>query len=194
MLNRQFDHQVLEEIQGRWSPRAFDPERKVSDDDISALLEAARYAPSCFNEQPWMYIIANGGEEKARMVGVLNQSNQEWASKAPALLMVLARQKLAQTGKENRWHMFDAGTSWGYLSLEAQRRGLITHAMGGFSVELAREAFSIPEDVSVMAVVAVGYYGRKEDLSPRNAEREHPQPRKPIDDIIFRGRPKGADS
>ncbi len=185
MLNREFDYQVLEEIQGRWSPRAFDPDKKVSDEDLKALLEASRYAPSCFNEQPWMYIVANGGEDHARIVSVLNPSNQEWASKAPALLMVLARQKLAQTGKDNRWHMFDAGTSWGYLSLEAQRRGLITHAMGGFSVERAREAFVIPDDLSVMAVVAVGYYGRKEDLSQRNADREHPQPRKSIGEITF---------
>ena len=185
MQNREFDYQVLEEIQGRWSPRAFDPDRKVAEEDLMALLEAARYAPSCFNEQPWRYIVANGGETHAKIVSTLTSSNQEWASKAPALLMVLSVARLQYNGKDNRWHMFDAGTSWGFLSLEAQRRGLITHAMGGFSVERARELFNIPEDVSVIAVVAVGYYGRKEDLSPRNIEREQPSPRKSIGEIIF---------
>lgn len=187
MINRDFEHQILEEIQVRWSPRAFDPDRKVAEEDLMALLEAARYAPSCFNEQPWRYIVANGGEALGKMVSTLTPANQEWASKAPVLLMVLSRQRLALNDRENRWHMFDAGTSWGFLSLEAQRRGLITHAMGGFSVDRARELFSIPDDMSIMAVIAVGYYGRKEDLNQRDADREHPSPRKSIKEIIFEG-------
>lgn len=185
MENRTFDYEVMEEIQNRWSPRAFNPNKPVDTDDIMALLEAARYAPSCFNEQPWRYIVANGGADHEKIVNVLAETNREWALKAPALIVILSKQTFEHNNKNNRWHLFDAGTSWGYISLEAQRRGLITHAMGGFNVELMREAFDIPLDYSVIAVVAIGYYGNKEDLSLENQERELPSPRKPINEILF---------
>lgn len=186
MENRVFDYDVLPEIRNHWSPRAFDPDRLVAEDDLMALFEAARYAPSCFNEQPWRYIVARTAEERAKLCSVLSASNQEWASKAPVLLLILASQTFSQTGKPNRWHQFDTGTSWGYLTLEAQRRGLITHGMGGFSVDRARETFHIPEEYSIIAAVAVGYYGDKADLSLKDQEREHPSPRKSIAEIIFK--------
>jgi len=184
MENRVFDYEILEEIKNRWSPRAFDPHRDVPDEEIMALLEAARYAPSCFNEQPWRYIVAKGGEDYQKILNILASSNQEWASKAPVLMLILSKQNFSYNNKNNRWHLFDAGTSWGYLSLEAQRRGLITHAMGGFDVVRAREAFNIPDDYSIIAVVAVGYYGKKEDLSPKYLDKEAPSPRKAIEEIL----------
>ena len=185
MENRVFDFEILPEIQNHWSPRAFDPGRPVADNDLLALLEAARYAPSCFNEQPWCYIVAKDELDHQKLCKILSDSNQEWAAKAPVLLLILSRQNFDLTGKINRWHQFDAGTSWGYLTLEAQRRGMITHAMGGFNVDQARQAFEIPEDYTVIAAVAIGYYGKKEDLSPKDQEREHPSPRKSIAEIIF---------
>lgn len=184
--NRDFDYDVLEEIQKRWSPRAFDPQRLVSEEDLMGILEAARFAPSCYNEQPWRYIVARRGEENYnRLASVLTTTNHEWASKASVLMLILSVQNFKKNDKKNRWHLFDAGTSWGFLSLEAQRRGLITHAMAGYSADRARELFEIPEDMSIIAAVAVGYYGNKESLSPKNIEQEKPSPRHSIQDMIY---------
>ena len=184
MENRKFDYDILIEMQERWSPRAFDISRGVADDDLMALLEAARYAPSCFNEQPWRFFIANEPEVRAKMLSVLSENNQKWASKAPVLILLLAKQMFEKSGKANRWHLFDAGTAWGYLSLEAQRRGLITHAMGGFNVAKARETFGISEDYDLIAVVAVGYYGNKADLAPEHLEIEKPGLRKETNELL----------
>lgn len=90
MGNRKFDYDVLKEIQKHWSPRAYDSSRTVSEEDLMAILEAARYAPSCFNEQPWRYIVARNEEEKLKYLPILNAYNAAWASKAPVLLLILA--------------------------------------------------------------------------------------------------------
>ena len=184
MENRKFNHEILIEIQERWSPRAFDIGRGVADEDLMALLEAARYAPSCFNEQPWRFFVAREPEIRAKMLGVLSENNQKWAAKAPILILLLAKQMFDKSGKTNRWHLFDAGTAWGYFGLEAQRRGLITHAMGGFNVAKARETFAIPEDYDLIAVVAVGYYGNKADLAPEHLEKEKPGSRKETEELL----------
>ena len=186
MENRYFDYPVMDDIQKRWSPRAFDPTKTVADEDLYALLEAARYAPSCFNEQPWRFILAKDEGIKEQVLGTLTISNQEWASKAPILMVILSKPLFQQSGKNNRWHQFDAGTAWGFLALEAQRRGLITHAMGGFSVDAMREAFHIPEDISIMAVVAIGYMGQLETLSEKNREKEKPGNRKSIAELLYK--------
>ena len=187
MENRVFDYEVLEEIQKRWSPRAFDSGREVLEEDLMALLEAARYAPSCFNEQPWRFIVGKRGSETYdRINAALTESNREWASNASVLMMILSRQAFGYNQKPNRWHLFDAGTAWGFLSLEAQRRGLITHAMAGYSTEEIRAAFSLPEDLSVIAAVAIGCYGNPERLSPKNQEKEKPSPRISIHEILYR--------
>lgn len=185
MQNRSFKYELLPEIMNHWSPRAYDPERAVADDDVRAMLDAARHAPSCMNEQPWQYIVAGSETDRQKLIEVLGQGNQEWAFRAPLLMLILSRKHFAGNGRENRWHLFDAGTSWGYLQLEAQRRGLITHAMGGFDVDKAREAFAIPDEYSVIAALAIGYYGNPDDLSPKNKEREHPHPRKLIEEMFF---------
>lgn len=185
-MAREFNYDIMPEIKERWSPRAFDS-RKVSRDKIKALLEAARYAPSCFNEQPWRFIIADEEGSLQKMQGILAPSNQVWANKAPVLILVVSKKTFTLNGKDNYWHMFDAGTAWGYFSLEAQRHGLITHAMGGFNREKAREEFHIPEDYSIIAVIAVGYYGQKDGLSQDLQSREHPEDRMEIVNILLNG-------
>lgn len=186
MENRKFDYDVLTEIQEHWSPRAYDSSRIVAEEDLMAILEAARYAPSCFNEQPWRYIIARTEEEKRNYLPILNAYNAAWASKAPVLLLILAKQTFAHNGKQNRFHQFDAGTSWGFLLLEAQRRGIITHAMGGFNVEAARKIYLIPDDMTIIAAVAVGYHGEIDQLDQQFKESEHPSPRLSIDEILYK--------
>jgi len=174
----------MKEIRERWSPRAFS-DQAVSAEDLMALLEAARYAPSCSNEQPWRFVIANDEEKLAKMRAVLNEGNQEWANRAPVLILVAAEKTFLKSGKNNRWNCFDSGTAWGYLSLEAQRRGLITHGMGGFSVEKARETFKIADHYDIIAVIAIGYYGNIDQLSDFNKGRERPNTRKEIDELIL---------
>jgi len=148
-------------------------------------MEAARYAPSCSNEQPWRFLIADSAEKLARMRSLLDEGNQGWANKAPVLLLLTSKKYFEKNGQGNHWQMFDTGTAWGYLSLEAERRGLITHAMGGFDREKARREFSIPEDLEIITVIAVGYYGDKSELSEFNQKREHPQTRKDIDELLL---------
>lgn len=186
MTTRTFDYDILNEMKERWSPRAFDPNRPVAEEDLLGVMEAARYAPSCFNEQPWQFLVTRKGTENhQKLVGVLAENNQEWAARAPVLMLVLSRKHFSRNEKDNRWHLFDAGTSWGYLSLEAQRRGLQTHAMGGFSVSRARETFGIGEEMAVIAAVAMGYYGNKADLSPEQQQKEKPGLRKPVNEMFF---------
>lgn len=186
MENRTFDYEVMDEIQQHWSPRAFDSHRAVPEEELMAILEAARYAPSCFNEQPWRYIVAKTPQQRDKLANILSPSNKLWAEKAPVLLLILSKQSFAKNGKPNRWHQFDAGTSWGYLLLEAQRRGIITHAMAGFNANLARETYAIPEDHTIICAVALGYYGNINDLDPDLQTREHPSPRLSTEEIIYK--------
>jgi nitroreductase len=185
MNERRFGSDIMQEIKERWSPRAFSNE-KISDDDLSAILEAARYAPSCFNEQPWKFIVAEEADELVKMLNILAPQNQEWAKNAAILILVLSKKTFEANGKENYWHMFDAGTTLGYLSLEAQRRGLITHAMGGFSKEKAAEVYNISNEYSILAVVAVGKYGNFDELFDNIKEREQPGTRKELKEIIIK--------
>lgn len=185
MSKRDFNTQILNEISERWSPRAFNSER-IEDEDLMGILEAARYAPSCYNEQPWKFIVAKSDNELEKMRKVLFDGNRVWADKAPVLIMILSKKKFEYNGKDNYWHMFDAGTAWGFMAIEAERRGLITHAMGGFSKERAREIFDIPEDYSIMAVIAVGKYGNVNELPEKLKDMEEPGTRKPIRELIFK--------
>jgi nitroreductase len=184
MENRDFNLEILVDIKERWSPRAFSSD-EISHEDIMGILEAARYAPSCFNEQPWRFIVAEDKEGLQKMNEILFDGNKVWASKAPVLILILSKNSFAHNGKDNYWHMFDAGTAWGYLSLEAQRRGLITHAMGGFSKDKAREVYNISDDYSIITVIAVGKYGNKDDLPDNIKAMEKPATRKPVEDLII---------
>lgn len=183
-MERIFNYEIMPEIKSRWSPRAFDNE-KISKEDVMALIEAARYAPSCFNEQPWRFIVADNHETLTKIRGILAPSNQIWADQAPVLIIILSKKTFARNSKDNYWNMFDAGTAWGYMSLEAQRRGLITHAMGGFSKDKTREEFNISDDYNIITVVAVGKYGNKENLTEELQDREHPETRMEIEELLL---------
>lgn len=183
-MDRVFNHEIMPEIKSRWSPRAFSA-KKVPEEVLMALLEAARYAPSCSNEQPWQFLIADSAEKLVHLRSVLDEGNQKWANNAPVLILVTSRKSFDKSGNLNHWQMFDAGAAWGYLSLEAERRGLITHAMGGFDRDKARRKFSIPDDLEIITVIAVGFYGDKSELSEFNQNREHPQTRKEINQLLL---------
>lgn len=181
-MSRKTIHDLMPEIAGRWSPRAFDPE-PLAEDDIQALLEAASLAPSSSNEQPWRFLLAQKTADLDKMRLVLSEKNRRWAGKAPLLILIAAKKTFSHNNKPNHWHMFDTGTAWGLLSLEAQHRGLVTHAMGGFDRDLAREQFAIDDEYEIITVVAVGRYGNKNELPEDLQARERPNDRMPIEDI-----------
>lgn len=183
-MDRNFRYDIMPEIKERWSPRAFS-KNKISREDIHKILEAARYAPSCFNEQPWRFLIADNEDTLTKMRSILYESNQVWANSAPVLILICSTKTFTQNGKDNYWHMFDAGTAWGFLSLEAQRIGLISHAMGGFSRKAAREAFKITDEVDIIAVVALGKMGDSSLLPEDLKKEEFPNTRREIEDFLL---------
>ena len=183
-MKRQFKYNIMQEIKDRWSPRAFSLE-KIPEKDLQAILEAGSYAPSCFNEQPWRFLVASDEIELNLMHSLLTEKNQLWAKNAPVLILVLAHRYFAYNGKENRWHQFDSGTAWGYLSLEAQKRGLITHGMGGFKRQKTRETLNISKDYEIIAVIAVGKMGNKQDLEDAFKKEEFPNTRRSLRDSVW---------
>jgi nitroreductase len=163
----------------RWSPRAFasDP---LSDREIQTLFEAARWAPSCFNEQPWRFVYATEPEERAKLVSCLVAKNQLWAGRAPLVMFVLARRNFQKTGKENRHAPYDAGAAWMALALQARKLGLYAHAMAGFNLEKAYEVLGASkEEYLVMAAIAVGRKTADSGLPDDLRAMESPNSRKP---------------
>lgn len=183
--HRKAAHDVSPLFLNRWSPRAF-ADRKVEDADLNAVLEAAHWAPSSFNDQPWRFIVAKTDEQLAVFQSFLGDFNKLWANSAPVLI-VLASQTKRDNGDPNGAHAFDTGTAWGYLALQATLKGLITHAIGGFDRDKARELLKVPADYELHAVVALGYKGDKERLPEMLQEREQPSPRKPLSDVVIEG-------
>jgi len=183
-MKRDFAYDILPLIQTRWSPRAFAP-LPLTKDELMPLFEAARYAPSCYNEQPWRFVLASSSEELTAMQELLSESNRLWAKNAGALVLILAQKTFELDGKENPWHMFDAGAAWGYLSLEAEKRGLQTHCMGGFSKKKAQEFYRLGEKYAPIAIVAIGKPGDVSALPHELKEREHPGTREPLASLFY---------
>jgi nitroreductase len=154
-------------IQARWSPRAFDANKPVSHDDLLALLEAARWAASCFNDQPWRFVVFDKNTDAdswQSAFSTLAERNQLWAKNAPVLILSVAMANFNHNDKPNRLAMYDTGAACASLSLQATALGLITHQMGGYDGEKARELFHLPHDCTPMAMIAVGYQAEIETL------------------------------
>jgi nitroreductase len=169
----------------RWSPRAYS-DRKVSDADLYAVLDAAHWAPSSNNDQPWRFIVAKTDEQLELFRGLLNEFNQIWATKAPVLI-VIASDKLRANGDPNGAHHFDSGTAWGYMALQAKLLGMVTHAIGGYDRAKAREALNVPDHYELHAVIALGYQGDKAGLPEALQQREVPNGRRPLQEVVFEG-------
>lgn len=168
------DHPIHPLLSQRWSPRAFSG-RDVGREDLLALFEAARWAPSSGNGQPWSFIAATRADENtfAALVACLDSGNAEWAPRAPVLALAVAR--TVRNGKPAPGGLYDLGLAVMNLALEATQRGLHIHQMGGFSKDAARERFEIPPDHEPVVMIAIGYLGDLSDLdtlSQRNRERE----------------------
>lgn len=184
------DPLIHELLARRRSPRAIDPNRRVSRLAIRTLLEAARVAPSCFNEQPWRFLVFDAQDpealEEAR--SCLSAGNA-WALRAPVLLLSVAAERWSRDGSVNRHAQHDVGLASENLALQATSLGFAVHFMAGFDETRAQTLFEIPVDFTPMAMIAVGYPGNPEDLPPKLREKElSPRRRKPIEEIAFEGR------
>jgi nitroreductase len=186
----QTDFPIHELLRDRWSPRAF-ADRPIEPEKLGSLLEAARWAPSSFNDQPWAFLVAvrENAEEFARMLSVLLAGNAVWARKASALILSAARVNFEHNGRANRHAFHDVGLATANLLTQATALGLVGHAMAGFDVQMARELFAIPEGWEPVAAMALGYPGEAESLPERLREREFaPRSRKPLEEFVFTGR------
>lgn len=183
--NQYYLHELIKQ---RWSPLAFN-NRPIETEKIGSLLEAARWAASCFNEQPWFFIVAtqDDPQEYEKLLSCLVEANQKWAKDAPLLMLSVAKLFFEHNNKPNRHAFHDIGLAVGNLTLQAQSLGLFVHQMGGFDADQARRLYHIPQDYEPVAAMAIGYPGNVSQLDPDLQERQlSPRTRKPLRDFVFR--------
>jgi len=183
------NHPIHDLLRRRWSPRAFS-DRPVELEKLRSLLEAARWAPSSYNEQPWSFIVAikENPAEYERLLSCLVEGNIRWAQHAPVLMLAVARLHFERNGQPNRHAHYDVGQAVAHLTVQATALGLYVHQMAGFHVEKARELFSIPEGYEPMTAIALGYIGEPDALPEKLREREQaPRTRKSLDEFVFTG-------
>lgn len=178
---------VHELIRDRWSPRAFS-DQDVSPDDLAAILDAARWAASSYNEQPWRFIVATKHDPAGyqKLLSLLVPFNQSWAKSAPILILMVAKKTFTHNQQPNRYAVHDAGAALANLSLQATALGLHNHSMAGFDYERARTELNLPDDYEVAAVTALGYVGSPDQLSDDLRQRElETRQRKPLSQLAF---------
>ena len=175
----------------RWSTRAFDLKRPVSREQLFALLEAARWAPSCNGDEPWRYLVWDRGRDPEgfqKAFDCLSENNRKWVKNVPLLMLSCAGSAFGATGKPNRWTQHDTGAASVSLALQATAMGLMAHQMGGFDAEKARAAFAIPADYTPMAMIAIGYQAEPDVLDEETKKKElAPRARKPLAERFFEG-------
>jgi nitroreductase len=183
------DHPVNDVLKNRWSPRAFS-EKPPPPDVLRSLFEAARWAPSSGNEQPWAFLVAtkNDPETHAKLLGTLVEANQIWAKQAPVLGVAIVHTTFAKSGLPNRTAFYDTGAAMADLTAEATSRDLFVHQMAGFDPAKASELFHIPADWEPVAAFVVGYPGDPDSLPEPHLTRErNPRTRKPLNEFVMSG-------
>jgi nitroreductase len=183
------EYPVQELIKNRWSPRAFS-DKLVSPEVLQSLFEAARWAPSSNNEQPWAYIVAtkDSPENFEKSLGALVEFNANWAKKAAVLVIAVAQLAFSKNNAPNRNAQYDVGAASLQLSLEATARGLVVHQMAGFDPETAKEAYDIPQGWEPIAAMAIGYPGDASSLAePYQTREKAPRTRKRIREFVMSG-------
>jgi nitroreductase len=174
-------------LAGRWSPRGFDRAHAIEPQQLTALLEAARWAPSANNSQPWRFIVAQRGEPAFEtLFDLLMRGNQLWAGAASALILVVA-DTTSPSGDANPYALYDTGQAVASLSAQAGHEGLSVHQMGGFDRAAAAQAFGLRDGLEPVVVVAIGRHDAQAQLTEALAERERaPRVRRPIDEMVLR--------
>jgi len=184
------DYPIHDLIRTRWSPRAFS-DKPISDETLRSLFEAARWAPSSSNEQPWAFLVSRKGDgvNHEKMLGTLVEFNQAWAKNAPVLVIAVAELAFAKNGTPNRNALYDTGAAVAHLTTEATSRGLFVHQMAGFDPQKAREAFEIPSGWEPIAAFTIGHPGDPATLPDTLREREQaPRVRKPLSEFVMLGK------
>jgi len=179
--------ELLPAIRSRWSPRAFS-DRPVSPADLRKVFEAARWAPSCYNEQPWRFIVGERNSDTYKKIfSSLVEFNQHWAKKAPVLILGVAKKTFAHNGTPNGFNLFDLGAATGFLTLQAATLGLSTHQMGGYNKDTARESLKIPDDFDLGSVISLGYQGEPASLphEQMRSQETTPRTRKELSEIVL---------
>ena len=182
---RKTNHQIDKTFIDRWSPRALSGEN-ITDEELFTLFEAARWAPSCFNEQPWRFVyIKRDSSNWNRSLDILSATNQLWCKNAAVLICLISKKNFSHNNSPNKNHLSDAGAAWENLALQATINGIVAHSMVGFNPEKARSLFEIPEEYDIVQMIAIGKPADKTVLSEQLQERESPSNRKPLQDLIF---------
>ncbi|HYC44303.1 MAG TPA: nitroreductase family protein [Burkholderiales bacterium] len=180
---------IHELLATRWSPRAYDVDRPVPREALAALLEAARWAPSCNGDQPYRYLVwdkSRDPEGWQKAFECLSENNRKWVKNVPVLMLSCAGSKFAHNGKPNRYGPHDTGAASVCLALQGTALGLAVHQMGGYDAAKAREAFAVPEEYTPMAMIAVGYQASPDVLDDETKAKElRPRSRKPIAELFF---------
>jgi nitroreductase len=189
---RHSNYKINSLILNRWSPRSMTGD-ELSNEELMSLFEAARWAPSSFNLQPWRFIYAKRNTERAedwnRFFNLLVDANKDWAKNAAVLIVIISKKEYEYNGRvfPSVTHQFDTGAAWENLALEASSRGLVAHAVAGFDYDKARKDLDIPDGYDVMAMIAIGIRGPKENLIPTLQEMESPSDRKPLEETVMEG-------
>lgn len=182
-MERNYNYDIMPEIKTRYAVKYF-KRQNITREELLPVFEAARYAPSCFNEQPWRYIVGDAPERHDKLAQCLDKGNA-WAKEAPVLLLVLAKKPFDLTGKDNAYARFDTGTATGFLQLEAVRRGFAVHCMAGFSAPKARELFAIDERFDIICMVALGRPADAGELAPEQRADQAPGTRNALETFIL---------
>jgi len=187
-VNRKTEYDIHPVILNRWSPRSMTGE-SLTDDELMPLFEAARWAPSSYNNQHWRFVYAKRETEHWDMLfNLLVEFNQQWCKNAAALVVIVSKKTFDHNDKPARTHSFDAGAAWENLAIEGTQRGFVVHGMEGFDYDKAKEVLGIPDDYQVEAMCAIGKRGKKEDLPADMQEKEAPSDRRPLKEIVFEGK------
>ncbi len=188
MFEKKSDYPINSLIFKRWSPRAMSGE-SITQNDLMTLFEAARWAPSSYNNQPWKFIYAmRDTPEWKTIFNLLVEFNQNWCKNAAVLIVIISKNNFDYNNKNSRTHSFDTGAAWENLALQATHMNLVSHGMEGFDYDRTKKELAIPDDFTVEAMCAIGKPGKKEDLSSDLQKKEIPSDRKPITDFVFNGK------
>lgn len=188
-MSRQADHPVDPLFTNRWSPRSFTGE-EVPLDVLHTALEAARWAPSASNAQPWRFLISRHGDANwDKFTALLNGRNARWANKASALVLIVSHTEVERGGQKgpNNSHSFDAGAAWANFAHQALLLGWHTHGIGGYDRALARDTLKVPEDFALEALIALGRQGALDTLDEDFHAQESPNARRPLAESVFAG-------
>ncbi len=179
------EYKVDQVFTNRWSSRVFSKE-PVLTEELMCLFEAARWAPSSYNSQPWKFVWArNGSNEFTKMFNCLVPFNQDWVKQAPLLVTIISKDTFDHNNEFSRTHSFDTGAAWANFALQASLNGMVAHGMSGFDYDKIKKELSIPNGYTVEAMVAVGKQGKQKDLPSKMKSMEKPSGRKPVSDFVF---------